>query len=84
MTTQIKRKAIIKKDLLVTLEEKEKEGPPMMITEIPKEEREAHHMKTEDTEEKGVIVETEGATMEAAGLGGEETAGRVSVSEGLL
>ena len=41
-------------------------------------------MKTEDTEEKEVIVETEEATMEAAGLGGEETAGRVSVSEGLL
>ena len=56
----------------------------MMIIEVPKEEREALHMKTEDTEEKEVIVETEGATMEATGLGGEETAGRVSVSEGLL
>ena len=56
----------------------------MMIIEVPKEEREALHTKIGDTEEKEVIVETEGATMEATGLGGEETAGRVSVSEGLL
>ena len=42
-------------------------------------------MKIEDIEEKEVKVETEGTiTMEAAGRGCEETAGRVSVSEGLL
>ena len=53
--------------------------------DILKEETEAHHMKIEDTEETEVIAEAEEiTTMEAAGRGSEETAGRVSVSEGLL
>ena len=74
------------KDLQVIQEETGKESPPMKITEeVLKEEIEALHMKTEDIEEKEVIAETEGTTtMEAAGRGSEETAGRVSVSEGLL
>ena len=73
------------KDQQATQEETGKGSPPIMtIEEVPKEEIEALHMKTEDIEEKEVIVETEGATMEATGLGGEETAGRVSVSESLL
>ena len=74
------------KDLLVILDETRKERPPMMfIEEVLKEEIEALHMKTEDIEEKGVTVEIEGTTtMEAAGRGSEETAGRVSVSEALL
>ena len=84
MSTQSKKKATIEKDLLATQEEKEKEGPPMMKTETHIEGKEALPMMKEDIEEKGVTQEIEETTMEAAGLGGEETAGRVSVSEGLL
>ena len=83
MNIQIMKKAIIAKDLLVTLEGSEKEGPPMMTIETPIEEKEALPMMTKDIEEK-VTPEIEETTMEAAGLGGEETTGRVSVSEGLL
>ena len=81
MNIQIKKKAIIEKDLLVTLEGREKEGPPMMTIETPIKEKEALPMMTKDIEEKGVTLEIEETTMEAAGLEGEETAGRVSVSE---
>ena len=57
----------------------------MTIEEVLKEETEAHHMKIEDRKETEVTAETEEiTTMEAAGRGSEETAGRVSVSEGLL
>ena len=45
------------------------EAPPMMKGGI---------------EEIGVTPEKEGTIMEAAGLGGEGTAGRVSVSRGIL
>ena len=74
------------KDQQATQEETGKGRPPMMtIEEVPKEETEANHMKIEGTEETEVIAETEEiTTMEAAGRGSEETAGRVSVSEGLL
>ena len=87
MSTQSKKKATIEKDLLVTQEEKEKEGPPMMKTENHIEGKEAPPMMKEDIEEKGVTQETQEkkeTIMEAAGLGGEETARRVSVSRGIL
>ena len=54
----------------------------MTLEEVLKEETEAHHMKTEGTEETEVTEEI--TTMEAASRGSEDTAGRVSVSEGLL
>ena len=75
------------KDQLAFQEETEKGSPPMMTREedILKEETEVRHMKIEDTEETEVIAEVEEiTTMEAAGQESEETAGRVSVSEGLL
>ena len=75
------------KDQQAILKETEKGNPPMMTREedILKEETEVCHMKKEDTEGTEVTAETEETTtMEAAGPGCEETAGKVSVSEGLL
>ena len=73
--------------ILHTLEEKEKEGLPMMKIRNHTEGKEAPHMMKEDIGEKEVTQETqekEETIMERAGLGGEGTAGGVSVSRGLL
>ena len=58
------------KDQQAIQEETEKGSPPMMTIEeeILKEETEAHHMKTEGTEETEVTVETE-EIMKALELG---------------
>ena len=71
---------MIRKNTLTTKAERGKENLHM----IPEtEEEEAPHMKIEDTE-KEVTKGTEETTMVPADLGGEGTAGRVSISRGLL
>ena len=74
--------------LLVTLGETKKEGLLMTTSrdgENPKEERGATPIMIEDIGEAEVIAETEEInTMAASGRGSEDTAGGVSVSEGLL
>ena len=73
--------------ILHTLEEKEKEDLPMMKIRNHTEGKEAPHMMKEDIGEKEVTQETqkkEETIMVVVGLGGEGTAGGVSVSRGLL
>ena len=67
------------------MEEKEKGKEDLLMSQT--EGGEAPPMMKGDTEEKEVTPEalgTEETTMGVAGLGGEGTAGRVSVSRGLL
>ena len=76
----MERKSITRKSSLPTKAERGREDP-LMNQET--EGGEAPPMMIGDTE-KGVTPEIEEITMEAAGLGGEGTAGRVSVSRGFL
>ena len=76
----MERKSIIKKSSLPTKADRGREDP-LMNQET--EGGEALPMMTGDTE-KGVTPEIEETTMVAAGLGGEGTAGRVSISRGFL
>ena len=78
----------MKVEVLQVIQEKTVRGNLLMMIkdgENLKEGKEANPMVKGSIEETGVIVGTEEASiMEAAGRGSEDTAGGVSVSEGLL
>ena len=74
-------------NILHILEGKGKEDLPMMRIRSHTEGKEAPHIMKEDIGEKEVTQETqkkEETIMVVVGLGGEGTAGGVSVSRGLL
>ena len=69
------------------MEEKERGKEDLLMRKINQTEGEALPMMEGDIEEKEVtpeVLRTEKNTMGVAGLGGEGTAGRVSVSRSLL